>query len=98
MNNDDLIKYIKDHPPSLDNFSPCAYYNIEGDQLEVYWSNDMSYSEQPNNKMAIHYKQEDENLPLSLDLRKATGVTIYNLSGILAKAGFKLTPINNYEE
>jgi hypothetical protein len=79
---DKLIAYIKSLPPPGP-FKPCSFYNMDGDQLEVFWDN-ASYYGKPVNGMCIMLNQ-DTNEPV--------GVTVYSLRRLLREAGFELVPI-----
>jgi hypothetical protein len=70
----DLDEYLKANPPS-DYFQPCAFYNVDGNQLEIYWKNAADYGSQvENGSMCIHR---------NMDTHEAVGVTLYNIKKIM---------------
>ena len=83
----DLEQWIKDHP-FVDPFKPCAWYNKDGDQLEVYWDNSSPYGEEIKGEsgksvMCLMRSQEGK-VPV--------GVTIYSIRKLLQEAGLTIVP------
>ena len=69
---EDLSEYLIANPPSGE-FSPCAFFNIDGNQLEVYWENQPSYGKTIEG-MCLHHGMDDD---------KIVGVTLYNIKKIM---------------
>lgn len=68
MDNDDLIKFIENNPPTGE-FSPNIWYNIDGGFLEAYWSNEESFVQRAN---------DDFDLYIGFNTGKPTGIKIYH--------------------
>jgi len=77
---DEFLNYHSSLPRG--EFKPSAFYNEDGDQLEVYWENESSYAKQLQ-KMALMFGQESE---------KITGVKVYGIKQILKKQGLTIIP------
>jgi len=68
-----LEEYLESHPPKGE-FKPCAFYNMDGNQLEVFWDNAPDFGE-PRNGMCLHRSEEDG---------RVVGVTIYGIQKIMS--------------
>ena len=77
-----LDEYLAERMANYDPepFKPCARYNYDGDQLEVYWSEERYYGvELTGCGMCLHMSETEEG--------KVIGATIYNIKSIVEKAG-----------
>jgi hypothetical protein len=63
-------------------FYPSVYYNRDGEQLEAYWRDDCSYSEQVNGKDGKGLF----SLHRAFDTKEVVGITIY---GPIYRAGLR---------
>lgn len=71
----DLEDFLKANPPKGD-FKPYAFYNIDGNQLEVFWEDEQDYGQETkNHAMCIHRSQEDH---------RVVGVTIYGIQQVMS--------------
>jgi hypothetical protein len=71
---EDLMEFIKANPPKGP-FKPHAYYNVDGNQLEVCWSDEQDYTQSIEGGMCLHRSQEDH---------KVVGVTIYGIQRVMS--------------
>jgi hypothetical protein len=82
---DELKAFLEANPPNPV-FTPYVFFNVDGDQLEVYWDNEADYGEVKGEKfnvMCLHIGQ---------DSGKPVGVCVYSIKKVLDKAGFKIVP------
>ena len=95
-----IDRSIKEQEASGWVFKPCAWYNKDGDQLEIYWSDEQDYSSElkgrKTGKDGIPYNVM--GLKKSIDTDIPTGVTVYSLKHVLKEAGFELVPIKKEEK
>jgi hypothetical protein len=69
-----LEKYLDANPPT-GNFEPHAWFNVDGNQLQIYWENEPDYGKEvENHSMCLHY---------GLDNEKVVGLTLYNIKKIM---------------
>lgn len=61
-------------------FKPTIYYSKFGDQLEIYWKNDLSYSEQTNIDGKAQF-----SLHRSMETNEIVGITLYSIKHRLKK-------------
>jgi len=70
-----LEEYLKANPPKGE-FTPNAFYNIDGNQLEVFWEDEQDWTEEIKNcGLALHRSQEDN---------RVIGVTIYGIQRVMS--------------
>lgn len=85
MTQPDLISFLNEmRGKPKGEFKPNFGYNVEGDQIEVFWGEQSCYAEQLGKTMAIQRSQEDDSV---------VGVTLYSLKKVLREAGFELVSI-----
>ena len=59
MQRETLADYLTNHPPDPNRtFVPSAWYNRDGDEIEVFWSDEVSYSKWLNPNITVHIGQE----------------------------------------
>ena len=85
-----LIEHLENHPVCK-HFFPGAYYNKDGDQLEVFWSNESCFCTELQGK----YGYNVMGVMRSNEVADADvcGVTIYSIKALLKEAGYKIVPI-----
>jgi hypothetical protein len=78
-NLDELAKYILSHVPN--EFRPSAFYNVDGDEIHVYWEDEPAYGKEITGVMCLMIGQ---------DTGKVVGLDLYSIKKILREAGFDL--------
>ena len=58
---DELIAYVKSHPP-VGEFRPCAYYGPDEDAMMFYFRNDPDYAKRINSRVTIYLSMESNDL------------------------------------
>ena len=96
--NDYLDEMIKNRDPNWV-FKPCAWYNVDGDQLEVSWSDEPEYYESLQGRETDSQGRAYNVMAVgkSIDKNVYTGVKIYSIKHILKEAGFKIVPLEENE-
>lgn len=85
-----LDEFMNQHP-CCKHFRPNAFYNVDGDQLEVTWSDQSAYGKELNGRHGYATMCLMKAQKLMGDM--PVGVTVYNLKKVLKEAGFKIVPI-----
>lgn len=73
-----LEEWLRDIEHKIPTFKPYAWYNKDGNQIEAYWNNEISYSENiqvdNTNIMAIN---------IGMETGKIVGMTIYSVKELM---------------
>jgi hypothetical protein len=84
-----LDELLACHECNGKNFRPGAFYNADGDMLEVCWSNESDYGSELKGRHGYStmclMKAQEGDLPV--------GVKVYDLKLILKEVGLKIVPI-----
>jgi hypothetical protein len=72
-----LDDFLAAHPPKpASEFQPCAFWNVDGNQIQIYWSPERDYTQEvSNHSMALHKHQ---------DTGEVIGVTLYSIRQIMS--------------
>lgn len=94
MNEKDFEAYMKAcESLPREPFKPHAWYNVDGNQMEVFWSEDCCYGTELKGKKGYStmclMRRQGDNVPV--------GVTIYSIRQLLLEMGFKIMPLTPNE-
>jgi hypothetical protein len=84
---EDLETFLKNHPCTRP-FKSGAWYDADGDRLEVWWSEEKDYTtEIQTDGLGVIA------IGKTFDKHEVVSITVYSIRKLLREAGFDLVPV-----